>query len=67
MIVTELEPEPLLTCREIATRFHVSYETVRRWVQKGAIESCRVGPERAIRVRLSVAARHFVVVPGAPD
>lgn len=38
------------TVREVSELLKIDYETVRRWVAKGAIESDRVGPTRLIRI-----------------
>lgn len=55
----------MLTCREVADLYGVSYVTVKRWVAKGLIGVVRVGPFRAVRITEEEAARHFRVEPGA--
>lgn len=49
--------ERLLTIREAAERWGVSYETARRWVDKGVVEAVRVGPTGQIRIRETVVAQ----------
>lgn len=44
----------LLTITEAADRLSVSYETLRRWIEKGAVAAVRVGPVGAIRVPAAV-------------
>lgn len=48
----------LLTVREVAARFGVHEDTIRRWVEKGALDAVRLGPHgpgRKPRVRISEA------------
>lgn len=58
-------PERLLTMSEVAQSYHVSDETVRRWVRKGIIGYVMVGPFRLKRIPESEANRHFASVDGA--
>ena len=37
-------PSDLLTVRQVAARFNVHPNTVRRWDQQGILTSCRIGP-----------------------
>lgn len=48
----------LLTIPEVAARWKVGYETVRRWCLKGAIAVVRVGPHSAIRIPRSEVERY---------
>ena len=41
----------LYSISDVAMRIGVSYETLRRWIEKGAVEAVRVGPEGTIRLR----------------
>jgi len=52
--------EPLYSIREVAERLNVHYETVRRWIEKGALEAVRIGPNGTIRVPES-ALRESVI------
>lgn len=45
----ELE-ERLFTVREVANYFHVSEETIRRWIKGGHIQYVQVGPFRLKRL-----------------
>jgi len=47
-------PTRLLKVREYAAQQNVSPRTVRRWIEKGAIEIVRVGPTRRIRIRVEI-------------
>lgn len=49
--------DELLTIAELAARWKVDYETVRRWCVKGAIATKRVGPHRAIRITRTEVGR----------
>jgi excisionase family DNA binding protein len=44
---------PYWTIRELADRYRLHPETIRRWIAKGAIKSVRLGdgPKPRIRVR----------------
>ena len=42
--------ERLYSISEVAIRIGVSYETLRRWIEKGAVEAVRVGPDGTIRI-----------------
>lgn len=57
--------DELFTCQEVADKYHVHAETVRRWVRKGIIAVVLVGPYRLVRIRREEAEKHFVHVPGA--
>lgn len=46
----------LLSVSEVADRLGVSYETVRRWIRKGALEALTVGPTKTLRVPESAVA-----------
>ena len=52
-------PCRLMTCREVAVRYRVHVETVRRWVRKGIVGVVRVGPYHRIRITEAEAKRHF--------
>lgn len=49
--------EELWTIAEVAVRWKMHYETVRRWCEKGAIVTRRVSPRRAIRIPWSEVQR----------
>lgn len=49
----------LLTCRQVAERYGVNVETVRRWVRKEIIAVVFVGPTRRIRITQAEADKHF--------
>ena len=57
MIGTKPEQEEkLLTCREVASRLHVTEITVRRWIEGGALEAFALphsGERKVYRVRQS--------------
>ena len=59
--MAEEETERLFTVREVANYFHVSEETIRRWIKGGHIQYVQVGPFRL--KRLHPAA----VIKGAKD
>jgi excisionase family DNA binding protein len=44
--------DEFLTVNEIAARFKVNQQTVRNWIDQGALTAVRVGPRR-VRVRQS--------------
>lgn len=44
------EPEPMLSTRDVARRYGVSEETVRRWCRKGIIPYKQIGPFRLRRI-----------------
>ena len=46
------ELERLYTVREVANAFHVSEETIRRWIKRGDISYTPVGPFRLKRLSL---------------
>lgn len=48
----------LLTIAEVAARWKVGYETVRRWCLKGALNVVRVGPHGAIRIPRAEVERY---------
>lgn len=57
-------PDRLLTQREVASRFGVSSETVRRWTRAGFLRAVRIG-RRAIRYREAEVVRVlFRGIPG---
>lgn len=58
-------PEPMLSTHDVARRYGVSDETVRRWCRKGIIAYVMVGPYRMKRIAKSEAERHFQSVDGA--
>jgi excisionase family DNA binding protein len=45
----------LLTVREVADRLAVHPDTVRRWVDKGAVAAVRVGPAGTDKPRVRIA------------
>jgi excisionase family DNA binding protein len=55
----------LLTVMEVAQTYHVSDDTVRRWMRKGIIGYVMVGPFRVKRIPKVEAEKHFTPVPGA--
>jgi excisionase family DNA binding protein len=51
--------EGLLTVAEVAQTYHVSDETVRRWIRKGILGYVMVGPFRVRRIPRQEAEKHF--------
>lgn len=49
----------LLSCKDVADRYGVTVETVRRWARKGIIEVVLVGPTKRIRITEQEASKHF--------
>jgi len=49
--MTTINPR-LFTVAELADRWGVSYETVRRYIRKGALPALHVGPTRLLRIPL---------------
>lgn len=45
----------MLTVREVADRLAVHPDTVRRWVDKGAVAAVRVGPAGTDKPRVRIA------------
>jgi excisionase family DNA binding protein len=43
--------EQTFTVREVAAAYHVSEETIRRWIKRGDIKYVAVGPFRLKRIR----------------
>lgn len=50
--------EKLYSIREVAEMLSVHPNTVREWVEKGAIKAIRVGPTKLIRIAESVLREH---------
>lgn len=56
--------DELLSVSDVARRYGVSSETVRRWIRKGIIAYVMVGPFRLKRIQRVEADRHFTPVKG---
>lgn len=48
---SSLSERPWLTPRQLAEREGVHRATIWRWVEKGLLETRRLGPKTAVRVR----------------
>jgi excisionase family DNA binding protein len=59
------DDDALLTAHDVARRYGVDCETVRRWVRKGILPVVRVGPTQRIRFHHGDIERYFTEEPGA--
>jgi excisionase family DNA binding protein len=50
---------PLLTVGEAAALLTVDADTVRRWIEKGAMRALAVGPHHRLRITPAEVARHL--------
>lgn len=56
--------EKLYTVQQIAARFGVHADTVRRWIEIGALKALHVGPGARPRVRIAEAEAAKLVRKG---
>jgi len=49
--------EPLFTIKEIADKYRVSEETIRRWIKTGDIDFVPVGPFRLKRLHIDAVIK----------